>query len=165
MPEASGNGNLAAFDDRAAEGHHDLKALPGGVEVAGVDFFVVVQPIGHFLDVGGHVQVVIHRALAAAGAGFGHGPPAAAGHDFGKAVGALRADAAFAPPIGHFGHVRRARPALEDAVDAVGKMNEAGDVIGRGMGIGQLAATGRLGHDPLGLGAGIEPEHVIHQVA
>ena len=61
-----------------------------------------------------------HRA--AAGAGFGHGPPAAAGHHFGKTVGALRADAAFAPPIiGTSGHVRRARPALEDAVDAVGE--------------------------------------------
>ena len=125
----------------------------------------VVQPIGHLLDVGRHVVIVIHPALAAfVTAAFRHGAPTASGHDFGESFRALRANSAFAPPIRHLGHIGCARAAIVDAANPIFEMHETRDVIRRGVQIGQLAAAGRLRHRPFGIGVIIEPAGVINQM-
>jgi len=57
-------GDLAAFGGAALHGEHDLGPEKGVLEVALVHFPEVVQPIGHFLDVGRHVEVVVYGAFA-----------------------------------------------------------------------------------------------------
>src|SRR5205809_6629141 len=74
--------DLAAFGGGALQREHDLRARAGVVEVAGMHFRVVVQPIGHFLDVRRHVKVVVHRAFAALRAAtLRYGAPTAMGED------------------------------------------------------------------------------------
>jgi hypothetical protein len=64
-----------------------------------MDFFVIVEPIGHLLDVRRHVFDVIHAARAALPtAAPGDRAPAAIGDDFGEAFAALRAHPRLAPP-------------------------------------------------------------------
>src|SRR5689334_9399248 len=102
---------------------------------------VVIEPVGHLLDVGRHVEIVVHRSGSGGGACPGDGAPAAAGEHFGETINTLGAHAALAPPVIDLGDVGRARAALDDAVHAVGKMDEAGDVVGRRMNVGELAAA------------------------
>ena len=126
---------------------------------------VVVQPIGHFLDVRRHVEVVVHRAFAAlVAATLRDGAPAAVGEDFREPFGALRAHAIFAPPFCDFRLVGRARAALVNPAHAVGELHKAADVVGRWMTVGELRATRGLGHDPRGRRVIVEPASVIDQV-
>ena len=79
-------------------------------------------------------------------------------------AGTLRADPALAPPVVHFGHVGRARARLHYSADSVGKMDQAGHVIRRGVVVGKLALSCRLAHHPLGFGVAVVPTHVVDQV-
>ena len=135
---ARGSATWPPFHHRAAHGHHDLEALPGAGEVALVHLALVIQPVGHLLDVGGHVQVVVHGPTAGAGAGPGHRPPAAAGQHLRETVRTLGADAALAPPVIHFGNIRRAGAALHHAAHPVGELDGAGHVVRGRMGVGQF---------------------------
>ena len=131
-----------------------------------MDVLVVVQPIGHLLDIRWHVVVVVHTAFASLVAATpGKRAPATAGHDFGKAFRTLRADAALSPPVGDFGNVGRACAAVVSGTHAVLEMGHAGNVVGRGMEVGELASARGLGHHPFGFGVVIEPAGVINQVA
>src|ERR1035437_9753225 len=114
-------GDLPAFGGAALHGEHDFGAQTGVVEIALVDLPAVVQPIGQFLDVRRHVEVVVHDAFAAlVAAALGHRAPATVGEDFSKAFGALRANAVLGPPLTDFGLVGRARAALVHAAYAIG---------------------------------------------
>src|SRR5205814_7388612 len=134
-------------------------------EIARVHLRVVVEPISHFLDVGRHIEVVIHRAFAAlVPAALRHCAPAAIGEDFGKTFGALCADAIFPPPFGDFGLVGRARAALIDTAHAVGELHKTADVVGGRMTAGELGPASGLGHGPRGLSVVVEPAGVINRV-
>ncbi len=134
--------------------------------------FVVVQPIGHFLNVRRHVFDVIHVATAAlVTAALGDCAPTAVRDDFGETFRALRAHASFAPPETlffagvDFRNIRRAGAAIINAAHAVFVMHHACDVVGRGMEIGKFAATSGLGHGPFGGLVIVEPAGVIDQMA
>src|SRR5207302_11060434 len=140
----------------------DVPALTGASAIAGMDFLVVVRPIGHLLDVGRHVEVVVHRTFAAlVPAALRHRAPAAIGEDLRETFRALRAHAVFAPPFGDFRLVGRARPTLVDAAHTVGELHKAGDIVGGRMTAGELGVAGGLGHDPSGRQVGVEPAGVV----
>ncbi len=47
---------------------------------------------------------------------------------------------------------------------AVGEVDEPGDVVGRWVDVGELAASGSLGDHPFGFGIAVVPARVIHQM-
>ena len=136
-----------------------------------MDLFVVVQPVGHFLDVGRHILNVVHVAGAALGAAtLGDCAPTTVGDDFCETFGALGAHASFSPPQTlffagvDFGDVRRACAAIVDSADAILIMHDAGNVVGRSVEIGEFSATGGLGHSPFGGLIVVEPAGVVNQM-
>src|SRR5690349_6254803 len=56
--------DLSALDYRPVETRHHLESLISAREAQRMGFALVVQPIGHFLDVGPHVVLVVHAAGA-----------------------------------------------------------------------------------------------------
>ena len=102
-------------------GHHDFKALEALSPLQGWTLAGIVEPVGDVLDVRRHVVAVVHAAGAGNHAArvLRDGAPSSARQDLGEALGALRADAALAPPVIHFGHVGRAVAAFDDAANAV----------------------------------------------
>src|SRR5579872_675895 len=122
--------DLSAVEDGPAERHHDLKALVGTVEVAGMDSVIVVEPVGNVLNVRRHVEVIVHTAAAGGCARLCDGAPSAASEYFGESVGALGADAALAPPVVNLRDIGRAGAALDDAAHAIAELDETTNVIG-----------------------------------
>src|SRR5262245_15425804 len=107
-------------------------------EIARVNFLVVFQPISHFLDVRWHVEVIVHGAFSSLYATtFRDRAPAAIGEEFGKAFGALRAEAVLSPPFRHLWLVGRAGAAFVEATHTIGELHEAADVIRRWMAVGK----------------------------
>src|SRR5271157_1065621 len=94
---------------------------------------VVVQPAHHVFDVRRHFSVVTHAARAKHHAFLiaSDGSPAAAGQNFGEAFGAVNADLILPPPIIDFRHVWSAGSALNNSTNAVGELNETGNIVGR----------------------------------
>src|SRR5439155_1070293 len=91
----------------------DLETLVGALALAGMNLALVVEPAGHVLDIGRHVEVVVHAALTRLRSALRHRAPARARQHLGKAVRALRADAVLAPPVIHLGNVGSARPGFD----------------------------------------------------
>src|SRR5438445_4297099 len=129
-----------------------------------MDLAIVVQPFRYLLEVRTQNEIVVHRSGSRTCTGLGDRAPSASGQHFGEAIGALRTHAAFAPPVIHFRHVGRTGSAFDHAVHAVGEMDEPGDVVGRRVNVGELAAPGSLGDDPFGFGIAVVPARVIHEV-
>src|ERR1035438_4032089 len=158
-------GDLPAFGGTPLHGEHNLGAQAGVLEIALVDFTAVVQPIGHLLDIGRHVEVVVHRAFAALVAtALRHRAPAAVGEDLGEAFGALRPDAVLAPPLGDLGLVGCAGTALINAAHTIGELHEPADVIGRRVIVAQLGAARSLGHRPTRRCVVVEPAGVVNEM-
>src|SRR6266571_3690443 len=156
--------DLAPFDYGAEDGHGDLEPFVRAFAVTGMHVRIIVEPAGDVVHIRRHVEVVIHAPFAGHGSVFRHRAPAAPREDLRKPAGALRSDPALAPPVVHFGHVGRARTRLHYSAHSVCKMDQAGDVIRRGVVVGKLAFSCRLAHHPLGLGVAVVPPHVVNQV-
>src|ERR1043166_6820169 len=154
-------GDLTSQSRAALEGEHDLRAATSMVKIALVDSFSL-QPIRHLLNVGRHVQIVVHDPCPGlVTAGFGDRAPTPVGKHLGESLGALGANAVFAPPFGDFRLVRGTGATLIDCAQAVSEVNEAGDVIGRWMVIGKLHAPRRLRHSPDSRSVIVKPAGVI----
>src|ERR1700745_98038 len=110
---------------------------------------VIVQPVGHFLDVRRHIQVVIHATAARGNPGLGHCPPATTSQHFGESLRALRPDAALPPPVIHLRNIGSAGAALDTPSHSISERDTPANIVGRGMPVSEFPASGGLPRHPL----------------
>ena len=77
----------------------------------------------------------------------------------------MGADAVLAPPLANFRLIRSPSAGFEVAANVAGKLHHAGDIVGRGMVVGELGPAGGLRHCPLGGRLTGIPASVVDHVA
>src|SRR5947207_3169375 len=126
---------------------------------------LVVQPVGDFLNVRRHVQIVIHSPFSQLiTAGPREGTPTTVGQDFGKAFRSLGTDSIFAPPLSDFGLVWRSGAAFVYPADTIGELDEAANVVRGRVIISEFTAAAGLTHGPGCRSVTVKPAGIVDQV-